>query len=235
MRILFVRHGEPDYARDCLTGEGRRQAEAAAERLAGEGISEIYASPLGRACQTAACTARRLGLPVVLLEYMREISWGGEGIPEKGHPWTLGDRMLEENFDFFARDWREHPYFKGNRATQCYEMIAGRIDDFLAGKGYRHDGRRFLCEADADRTIALFSHGGSGACALAHILSLPFPYVACVLPYDFTSVIIVDIPLRPGEYVHPRLELFNDCAHIRRAPGAPSIQRASEPASEGGL
>jgi probable phosphoglycerate mutase len=31
MRIVFVRHGEPDYENDCLTAEGRRQAAAAAE------------------------------------------------------------------------------------------------------------------------------------------------------------------------------------------------------------
>ena len=71
MRILFVRHGEPDYARDCLTEEGARQAAAAAERLAGEGIRRIYASPCGRARETAAYTARRLGLPVEVLPFMR--------------------------------------------------------------------------------------------------------------------------------------------------------------------
>ena len=53
MRIIFVRHGEPDYQRDCLTETGREQAAAAAERLAGEGIVEIYASPCGLARQTA--------------------------------------------------------------------------------------------------------------------------------------------------------------------------------------
>lgn len=31
MRIIFVRHGEPDYQKDCLTDEGRVQAAAAAE------------------------------------------------------------------------------------------------------------------------------------------------------------------------------------------------------------
>ena len=34
MRIIFVRHGEPDYVRDCLTDTGKEQAAAAAERLA---------------------------------------------------------------------------------------------------------------------------------------------------------------------------------------------------------
>ena len=44
MRFLFIRHGEPDYINDCLTQTGRLQAEAAAQRLEGEGICEIYAS-----------------------------------------------------------------------------------------------------------------------------------------------------------------------------------------------
>ena len=41
MRIIFVRHGEPDYANDCLTEQGRIQAEACAQRLREEGIEEI--------------------------------------------------------------------------------------------------------------------------------------------------------------------------------------------------
>lgn len=228
MRIVFVRHGEPDYLNDCLTEEGRAQAAAAAERLAGEGISEIYTSPCGRAAETASYTAKRLGLATTTLAFMHEISWGGPRVPHGGHPWSLGDRMLEEGFDFNGLDWREHPYFSGNVATKYYREISARFDEFLAAHGYRHEGRRFLCAGGADKTIALFSHGGSGACVLAHLLALPFPYVASVLPYDFTSIIILDFPVSEGAYVFPRLELFNDCAHIRRSPGGPALQQISE-------
>ena len=49
MRIVFVRHGEPDYANDCLTDAGKVQAAQAAQRLRSEGISEIWSSPFGRA------------------------------------------------------------------------------------------------------------------------------------------------------------------------------------------
>ena len=227
MRILFVRHGDPNYQLDCLTEEGHRQAAAAAQRLRSEGISEIYASSCGRAVETAGYTARLLGLSVKQLSYMREISWGGEDIPEKGHPWTLGSRMIEEGFDFYSDDWRAHPYFRGNAATDCYDMIAPNIDRFLADHGYIHDGPRFLCRGGTDKTIALFSHGGSGACALSHILALPFPYVSAVLPYDFTSVTVVRFPVDEGKYVHPRLELFNDHAHMTRAGDGPAIQRVS--------
>ncbi len=225
MRLIFVRHGEPDYAHDCLTPEGHRQAAAAARRLSGEGITEIYASPQGRAQETAGYTASLLGLPVTTLEYMHEIRWGGPDIPENGHPWTLGSRMTaEENFDYSTRSWREHPYFRENAATECYDMISGAFDRFMTDKGYIHDGRHFICRAEKEETIALFSHGGSGACVLAHLLSLPFPYVAAVMPYDFTSVIILNFPFSPGSHVFPRVELFNDTAHIH-APAGPQFQQ----------
>ncbi len=229
MRIIFVRHGEPDYAHDCLTVEGRRQAQAASLRLQGEGISEIYASPCGRAQETASCTARLLGLPVTTLDYMREISWGGEGIPERGHPWTLASNMIaQEDFDFYSRDWREHPYFRGNAATDYCEMIAGKIDEFMLSHDYKREGSRYLCSGGTDKTVALFSHGGSGACALARLLALPFPYLSAVMPYGFTSVTILDFPVEEGQYVHPRIELFNDCAHIQSSKEGPKLQQESE-------
>ena len=228
MRMIFVRHGEPNYELDCLTEEGKKQAAAAAVRLEREGISEIYASPCGRAAETASYTARRLNLPVTTLDYMHEISWGGEGVPWDGHPWTLGDLMLEDGFDFFGQDWQEHPYFRNNTATEYYRMIAEKIDGLMAELGYRHEERRFFCEESQEKTVALFSHGGSGACALAHLLNLPFPYVSSALPCDFTSIIILNFPVRPGAWVFPRVELFNDTAHIRKTAQGPVLQQVSE-------
>jgi len=225
MRIIFVRHGEPDYARDCLTPTGKRQAAAAARRLEREGIQEIYASPMGRAHETAQSTADLLGLPITTLEFMHEISWGGGNTPENGHPWTLSDWMISrEDFDFYHSDWREHPYFAENIAVQYLDAISSQFDAFLLTQGYRHEGTRFFCETDEQKTIAVFSHGGSGACVLSHLLALPFPYVCTVMPYEFTSIIILEFPVSRGEYVHPRIEL---CTH----PGR--FQRTGVPADRG--
>ncbi|MBQ8946134.1 MAG: histidine phosphatase family protein [Lachnospiraceae bacterium] len=216
MRLIYVRHGEPDYANDCLTETGRQQAIAVSKRLQKEGISEIYTSPMGRASQTASYTSELLDIPIQTMDYMHEITWGGPDIPAGGHPWTLSDRMIDEDdFDYYDIGWRDHPYFAHNAATDCYDEISARIDIFLEEHGYRHEGTRFMCETGEDKTIAIFGHGGSGACTLAHILALPFPYVLTVMPYEFTAVIILEFPVRMGEYVHPRIELFNDAAHIR--------------------
>ena len=42
MRLLLVRHGDPNYELDCLTELGHRQAKEVAKRLMEEGIQEIF-------------------------------------------------------------------------------------------------------------------------------------------------------------------------------------------------
>ena len=65
MRIIFVRHGHPNYEKDCLTELGHRHAEAAALRLRNEGVERIYSSTCGRAFETAQHLGDLIGLPVV--------------------------------------------------------------------------------------------------------------------------------------------------------------------------
>ena len=47
MRIVFVRHGEPNYANDSLTEKGRREAELLSQRIKNWKVDEFYCSPLG--------------------------------------------------------------------------------------------------------------------------------------------------------------------------------------------
>lgn len=207
MRLIFVRHGEPNYELDCLTDTGRRQAAAAARRLKNEGIGSVFSSPNGRARETASYTAELLSLPVTILPWMHEIDWGSRDktVLEDGHPWTLGDHMLYDGFDFAKQDWREHSGFQENICTGLAEMIASRADAFMESHGYRRQGLRYLCETDQEETVALFAHGGSGACLLSRLLNLPFPYVCSVMPYDYTAVIILNFPVQKGAYTFPRL------------------------------
>ena len=45
MKILIIRHGDPDYEHDSLTEKGRREAECLAKRLVNEKIDYYYLSP----------------------------------------------------------------------------------------------------------------------------------------------------------------------------------------------
>lgn len=83
--MILLRHGQSEFnlrleesGQDPgipdapLTLLGHRQAERAAEALAGEDIRRILCSPYTRALQTAAPIARRLGLPVTVTPVVRE-------------------------------------------------------------------------------------------------------------------------------------------------------------------
>ena len=65
MRLLIIRHGDPDYSIDSLTEKGKREAELLSERLIHEKMDAIYCSPLGRAKATAEPTLRRSGRSAV--------------------------------------------------------------------------------------------------------------------------------------------------------------------------
>ncbi len=220
MRIVFVRHGEPNYELDCLTENGKIHAAKAAERLKEEGIEEIWTSPYGRALQTAEVSSRVLGLPVKTLDFMHELNWGsidGKPIFENGHPWLISDDMARRGMDLNDPKWRENEYFKNNRVVENVDMIAKRIDDWLSGYGYIRNGQYYNHTSDDSkhRTVAVFAHGGSTCAALAHILNMTFPCSCAMLHFEFTGITIVRLDRTAGPATLPILELCNDGRHIR--------------------
>ena len=72
MKILIIRHGEPDYSIDSLTEKGWREAELLSKRLCGMDIADFYVSPLGRAKDTAKPTMEKLGRELQVLPWLRE-------------------------------------------------------------------------------------------------------------------------------------------------------------------
>jgi len=219
MRIVFVRHGEPDYAKDCLTERGKVQAAAAAERLRSEGIGEIWCSPMGRAQETAAAASRVLGLPVRTLDYMRELDWGslnGEPLFADGHPWDQADELCRQGWDLTDPGWREHPFFANNRVTANADLVAEKTDEWLLSLGYERNGAYYRClrKDDSQFTVALFSHGGSSAAAMGRILNLTFPYACGLFHLEFTGITIIRLNRNPGAQTLPCLELANDRRHL---------------------
>lgn len=218
MRIVFVRHGHPDYARDCLTELGHLQAATAAERLKDEGIQQIFSSTCGRALETAGHVAQTLSLPVERCEFMREISWGSsDGLPLEadGHPWTTADMMIAGGERLLDADWAHGGRFGRNRVVQYVQRIGEETDAWLQQLGYTREGLYYRVTGDTRRTIAAFGHGGASAALLSHLFNLPFPFVCTTMGPDYTGITIVTLPDRVGELVSPRFELLNDARHIR--------------------
>ena len=72
MRIIFVRHGDPDYEHDTLTEKGHREA-ALLGKLAPElHLGDCYMSPLGRAQHTAEYCLKATGKNALVKEWLQE-------------------------------------------------------------------------------------------------------------------------------------------------------------------
>ena len=220
MRIIFIRHGEPDYENDTLTETGFKQAQLVAQRLKDEKIEEIWSSTHGRALNSAKPTAELLGLPVKAVDFMREVTWGsktGEKLFAGGHPWDIADEMARLGMDLNSPDWRTNAFFKDNKVVDCAETVEKGIDEWLEEHGYKRNGLYYehLIEEEYHRTVAFFCHGGSSSAAIAHIMNLPFPYVCALLHMEFTGITILRMDRKQGPCTLPCMELANDGRHIK--------------------
>ena len=223
MRIVFVRHGKPDYKTDSLTELGWIQARATAKKLLAEGISEIYASSMGRAKQTAEAFSEASGLAVTPLDFMREITWGsevdGEELPFGGHPWLLLPEYVKAGKSLSLPDWTKDEVFAKNiKLQKSTERVILGFDAWLSGFGFEREGDFYrVTRDDTDKTIALFSHGGASTAVFSHIFNIPF-LSAClfVRPY-FCSVGIIKIDGKLGELTIPKIEILNDDRHVPKA------------------
>jgi signal transduction histidine kinase len=74
MKLLIIRHADPDYEKDTLTEKGWREAELLSNRLITLDIKEFYVSPLGRARDTANVTLKKMNRTAEVLPWLREFN-----------------------------------------------------------------------------------------------------------------------------------------------------------------
>ena len=221
MRLVIVRHGEPNYEKDCLTEKGHVQAKLAAERLSDEGIEEIFSSPMGRAKETASYTSEKLGIKnLSVLDFMHELKWGsadGNPIFADGHPWTISDELVRQGWNLNDETWPGHDFFKNNLVTAECEKVASGTDEWLESLGYKREGLyyRNVNRDETQHTVALFCHGGSSSAMIARIMNQTFPYVCATMHVDFTGITILRFDRFPGSLSVPSFEIVSDSRHIK--------------------
>ena len=214
MKIIFVRHGHPDYTKDCLTELGHPQAEAAAERLKDEKIDKIFSSSCGRAVETAEHIAARHDLPITQLDFMREIHWGVPNTDDYLQPWWKAEEWVKNGKDIMNRDWQNDVDFYGHRVVESYNKVASSFDEWLKEFGIEREGEYYRITKKNDDLILLASHGGSSSVVLSHIFNMPFPFVCRAICPNFTAITVVSFSGAEGELTSPSFEIANDARHI---------------------
>ena len=178
-------HGDPP-----LAPEGLRQAEAVAERLAGESLAGIFVSGLRRTAQTAAPLAERVGIEPVVVPELREVNlgdWeGGELRIRVAHRDPIAMRVLaEERWDLIPN-------------AEPMEELARRVRTGL---------ERVIEALGPGGTGVAFLHGGViGELCRQATASRPFAFV-----HSDNASITRLVVLADGRWM---LRSFNDSAHL---------------------
>jgi probable phosphoglycerate mutase len=151
-RIIAVRHGETAWNVDAriqgqldvgLNDTGRWQARRVGEALAGEKITAVYSSDLGRAHQTAQSISEVTGVAVVPEEGLRERSFGifeGKTFDE-----------IRETWPDHAHNWRKRiPEWEPPEGGESLIQLRERVTRTLQALAARHPGEQ----------IVVVAHGG---------------------------------------------------------------------------
>ncbi|MBQ0070687.1 MAG: histidine phosphatase family protein [Spirochaetales bacterium] len=221
MRIVIVRHGDPDYAKDSLTPRGWKEAEALSDRLASMKVDEWYCSPLGRAQDTASCTMKKLGREPIIKDWLRECTH-----PVQKPRQVRGEIDDHIAWDWLPKDWADRKAFHDNELwaeepelsvfdlASYYENVSRNLDELLSTYGYRREGNLYRTEDGNTRTIVFFCHFGLECMLLGHLLNIS--------PMDLwhgfvaapTSVTILHTEEREKGYAYWRTACFGDVSHL---------------------
>lgn len=220
MRILLIRHAEPDYSIDSLTPKGRVEAELLSRRMLHYDVRDFYVSPLGRAKDTAAYTLDKLGREAEVLPWLAEFR-GRCFNPltgKKGLPWDLSPHLwssLPGAYDVNA--WTRAPLFEGSDVPQIWQETAEGADALLARYGFRKDGPVWRGDANTRDTIALFCHFGISMAFAGYLMDIS-PLIlwhrTLTLPSSVTELVTEERV--PGE-VSFRMTRLGDITHLESA------------------
>lgn len=234
MKLILIRHGDPDYANDTLTERGRKEAEALIPRAAAWKDLEVYLSPLGRAQLTARIA---LGLPETgevpypTLDWLREFDAkirrpDSEGKDTIAWDWLPSDWMGREEH-FQRREWLHTPVFRDSDTGEKYGHVCRELDRILEEHGYvRNRSERELplyqVLKESREELVFFCHFGLICVLLSHLIGAS-PMVLwhgfCAAPSSVTEVLTEE---RREGIASWRISTFGDTSHLYAAGIEPS-------------
>ena len=194
MRLLFIRHGDPDYVHDTLTEKGHREAALLAERAEALQLGKCFVSPLGRAQATAGYSMKKLGRTAKTLGWLQEFpaqidlnrapqlldafpnARKEDGKYAPHIVWDIMPSYWGEFSDCMdpAR-WRECEISRNSDTVEIYDYVTGEFDKLLMEHGYIRDGRCYKVEKESTETLTFFCHFGITSVFLAHLWGIsPF-------------------------------------------------------------
>lgn len=132
MKLIIIRHGDPDYEHDSLTQKGVREAQLLSDRISQLDVKAFYCSPLGRAQDTASYTLNKMNRTAETLPWLCEF----EGKIVSGLKLvSCWDRLpsvwtkYPEHYDY--DNWYKSKIMRYGTVERKYKNVCEGIDELL--------------------------------------------------------------------------------------------------------
>ena len=216
MKLLIVRHADPDYSIDSLTETGWKEAALLALRLKKEDVRAFYCSPLGRARDTASLTLKAMNRQAEILPWLREFAPKVDKPNRKnGVAWDWLPQDWTGDDIFYDKDrWHRGKCLKEAGVGEEAAWVAEGVDTLLAKHGYRREGNLYRAENANEDTVILFCHFGVECVILGHILNISPMQLwqgTCAAP---SSVTVLRTEERREGIAYFRMSTFGDTSHL---------------------
>jgi broad specificity phosphatase PhoE len=226
MKLIIIRHADPDYSIDSLTEKGWREAKLLSNRIFAMNVKEFYISPLGRAKDTASITLNKMNRKAKVLPWLREFDapiinekTGEEHITWDWLPleWTKVNEYYDKNL------WHTVPIMQSGHVIDEAMRVYSGLDEILKDHGYEREGNIYRAVRPNNDTIILFCHFGVECVMLGHLLGIS-PMVLwhgfCAAP---SSVTTLNTEERTKGIAYFRMSSFGDISHLYTAGEKPSF------------
>ena len=226
MKILIIRHADPDYSIDSLTETGWKEAQALSKRLEKTDISAFYVSPMGRAQDTAFFILKQKHTEAEIHPWLREFGHRLQKPYEDRLtvPWDwLPEIWTKEPKNYDLSRWSDTELFHQAELPQQYTWVTTGFDGILARHGYVRDGDCYRVESANEDTIAFFCHFGLECVLLSHLLHISpmlLWHGVCAAPSSVTTLVTEE---RRKGIAHFRMTAFGDTSHLYAAGMEPSF------------
>ncbi|MCR5310679.1 MAG: histidine phosphatase family protein [Lachnospiraceae bacterium] len=219
MKLIFIRHADPDYTIDSLTDKGKREAALLAKRVKNwDNISGYYCSPLGRARLTSEYCLKDKGIEPVVCDWLREFDVPvlGEHGETKHIPWDYMPEFWTQREELYNKDnWLDADIFKGSEIKARYRRVRDGIDGILSSYGYNRKGNLYVTDKENDdTTLVFFCHLGISYLIIGYLLGIaPFLlwHTFFVAP---SAVTILGTEERQKGIASFRVQVYGDCSHL---------------------
>ena len=180
MKLIFIRHGDPDYANDTITERGKLEAGALVNRVSKWNVDKFFCSPLGRAIDTAKPTLEFMGRNAEIKDWMREffVSIKDPVTGEKRIPWDFIPSFWTNEDMLYDKDrWHEAPIMRTGNVSEEYKRVCNGLDEILNEYGYFRDGRIYKTNQGNDKTLVFFCHLGVQFVMLSYLFGISAPAI----------------------------------------------------------